>query len=163
MPNPKGYSGLQIGLHWIIAVLIIPLFLFTDPMERAWHAIQAGTPVTPGVVLDLHIYGGYLVLALVVWRYIIRLTRGVPLPPREERADLKKIAHYTHLALYATLVLMPITGAIAWYSGSQIISLSHDFTTTVIIWLIVLHVAGALYHQYVLKNNLIARMMRAES
>lgn len=35
MPAPKGYSHLQIALHWIAALLIVQQFVFKDAISAA--------------------------------------------------------------------------------------------------------------------------------
>ena len=39
---PKGYSSAQIGLHWIIALLIALMFLFNEPIGEAYDSLKRG-------------------------------------------------------------------------------------------------------------------------
>ena len=38
MPSPKGYTRLQIALHWGAALLIVQQYLFKDAIAAAWDA-----------------------------------------------------------------------------------------------------------------------------
>ena len=74
----SGYSGLQIGLHWVIAVLIVSAWWTGDGARSALDAFEE-TAVAPGFVP--HVALGLAILALVVLRVIVRLTRGAPEAP----------------------------------------------------------------------------------
>ena len=41
MPSPKGYTRLQIALHWGAALLIVQQYLFKDAIAAAWDAAAA--------------------------------------------------------------------------------------------------------------------------
>ncbi len=68
--NPPGYSGLQIGLHWSVAALVIFQFVAHDAIAQAWRAFAGGIPPDPdgkGMVA-LHIICGALIFLLALWR-----------------------------------------------------------------------------------------------
>ena len=73
---------------------------------------------------------------------------------------LKLVAHVTHWALYALMILLPIGGGMAWFGGVEFAAEVHGTIAPVLMFLIVLHVVGALYHQFVLKTNLMDRMRK---
>lgn len=84
----KGYSLAQISLHWIIALLVLAQFLNDDAIGAAWRAIRRGAAEVPGgVLVTAHVVAGIAILALVLWRLGLRLTRGAPpAPPTSPRA-----------------------------------------------------------------------------
>ena len=50
----------------------------------------------------------------------------------------------------------------AWFGGVDLAAQGHNVLKIVLLALVALHVLGALYHQFVLKDGLINRMRRAE-
>ena len=115
MPTPKGYSLGQIRLHWIVALLLVPQFILHDTIKAAYIAIGKGEGFSYSPVLVAHIVGGIAILLLMIWRLAMRWRRGVPLPPAEESPALQAVAKAVHLALYAILLLMPVSGLVAWF------------------------------------------------
>ena len=81
---PKGYSSAQIGLHWIIALLIALQFLFNEPMGEAFDSALEGEVPPFSWAVWAHIAGGIAILALVLWRVALRRSRGAPPPPEGE-------------------------------------------------------------------------------
>lgn len=158
MPAPTGYSRLQIRLHWIIAALIVLQYLFKNAIAAAWDAAQKGIVTEFDPLVMAHVVGGGLVAVLTLWRISVRRSRGAPLPPQEEHPALKLAAKATHLGLYALMLLMPLSGAMAWFGGVQTAAFGHNVMKVVLLALVALHVLGALYHQFVLRNNLLLRM-----
>ena len=101
---------------------------------------------------------GGAVLALVVWRLALRLTRGVPPRPATEGKPLQLAGYVAHWALYALMVLFPVTGLLAWFGGVAKLAEVHQLMKPLAIILIVLHLVAALWHQFWVKDNLLARM-----
>lgn len=155
---PKGYSGLQIGLHWAVAALILIQFLGSEGIEEAWDKVREGGAAitTSGVVL--HIGVGVAVLAFAAWRLLLRKTRGAPELPSEEPAPLRFIAAATHVLLYLLMIALPISGSLAWFGGVDQAIYAHLIGKTVLLVLIGLHVAGAFFQQFVLKTGIMTRM-----
>lgn len=160
MANPSGYSRTQIALHWVIAVLILFQFLFHERMETAFEAIEKGE-VAPGG-FHPHALFGTLILILAIWRLVLRRRRGAPELPAGGNPIQDMIAIWTHRVLYALLFLIPISGMIAWNTGASAPAELHGSMFFLALALIILHIIGAIYHQYILKDGLIRRMMKAE-
>ncbi len=91
------------------------------------------------------------------------------------------LAHFTHFALYVCMLAMPITGILMSVYGGRPVSvfglfeipvfvtasreasrfyneLHGDLVFPILMGLIVAHVGAALYHQFILKDNLLSRM-----
>lgn len=162
MPSPKGYTRLQIALHWIAAALIVQQYLFKDAMSAAWDAAEKGLETAFNPLVLAHVAGGALVLVFAAWRLSIKARRGVP-PMVGDNALQHALARATHLGLYALMFLMPISGAMAWFGGVELAAEGHDLLKVVLLGLVALHVVGALWHHFVLKDGLINRMRRSES
>ena len=161
--TPKGYSSKQIGLHWIIAVLIAAQFLFAEGMEEAWRVVEDGGAkvVTPGAAI--HIAIGLSVFLLGIWRLMVRMGRGAPPAPEGSSGPQEAIARVTHVLLYVLMIGLPVGGFLAWAMESQTFAEAHGLGKNILLALVALHVLGAVYNQWVLKNGLIRRMMKAEN
>lgn len=151
--------------HWIGALLIV----------GAWVVIEQGDDF-----IALHKSIGASFLIWTVLRIINRLVcKAPPHPPMPVWQTA--IAHLTHLGLYVAMLAMPITGILMSMYGGRGVSVFGLFSLPsvvgidremaklmnglhtgavfyVLVFLVVAHVAGALYHQFVMKDNLIARM-----
>jgi len=162
MPAPvrKGYSTLQIGLHWAVAILIAVQFLFHDAMEDAWEAFSEGdaVPSDSAAGANIHAIVGLIILVLALSRLYLRFTRGAPPLPEDEPAPLKLVANGAHVLLYALIIGMPLGGAAAWFFGVAPAARVHGLGATVLFWLVVLHILGGLFQQFVLRSNVLARM-----
>ena len=159
---PNGYTRLQIILHWIVFVLIVLQFVLHEPIAGAWDAIEEGRDFAFSPLIAQHVFGGILVGLLGLWRIAIKLKRGAPALPEEESPLLKLAAKATHLGLYLFMILMPLSGAVAWFGGVLGAGEAHETMKIVLLLLVALHIAGALYHQFVLKTNLMDRMRKAD-
>ena len=162
MSQPKGYSATQIALHWAVFVLVALQFLLNVWVGAAYRAIMRGQTPETGLLVAQHVFGGVLILALVIWRMVLKVTRGAPLPPAEEPPILQKVATLTHLGLYLLLIVTVLTGGLAWFAGVRIAGDVHEALTSVLMILIGLHVAGAVYQKFVLKSDVVQRMLRPE-
>lgn len=160
--TPTGYSRTQIALHWGVAILIVAQFVLHDPIVAAAEAIKSGEVPDISTLVMFHVIGGSLILALAVWRLVLRAKRGVPALPEKEAPILKGLAHLTHWALYALMIALPITGLAAWFGGNATADWIHTTLKFPLLALVALHFAAALFQQFILKTNLINRMMRAE-
>jgi cytochrome b561 len=159
---PKGYSLLQIVLHWTIAALIIFQLFVNDGIQHAFDDRMDGEPVDDGPAALLHVVVGSTVLVLAVIRIAVRLTRGAPAPHDDKPAIINWIGYATHFALYAFIFGMPLTGAIAWFGGLEMSAELHELGRLVLIPLIVLHIAGGLVEHFVFRNDTLMRMVRPE-
>lgn len=159
-PEPKGYSAVQIGLHWLVAVLILLQFVLHDSISAAWRAIRRGQEAGFDPLVAQHVLGGIAIFALVVWRIALRRRRGVPPLPKEESPALQLVAKATHAGLYLMMLALPISGAAAWFGGVGAAAEAHEVGKAILLLLVALHVVGALYHQFVLRDGIMQRMRR---
>lgn len=157
---PKGYSTTQIALHWGVAVLVAGQYIFKDAISGAWTAIRAGNDFAFDPLILAHVAGGVLILALVVWRLVLRLKRGAPSPPENEPAPLKTLSHIAHWAFYALLTAMSVTGLLAWFGDVTQAAQAHNVLKVALLAFIVLHILAVPFHRLVQKNNVMQRMIR---
>ena len=161
MPSPKGYTRLQIALHWGAALLIVQQYLFKDAIAAAWDAAAKGVEIAFNPLVLAHVAGGALVMLFALWRLSIKARRGVPAMVGDSAAQ-RALAKAAHVGLYALMILMPLSGSMAWFGGVDLAAQGHNVLKILLLALVALHVVGALYHHFVLKDGLINRMRRAE-
>lgn len=159
--RPEGYSATQIMLHWSIATLVIFQFFLNDGIEDAWQAYAGGRTASEEQLAgaNVHVIIGLVILALAIWRIAIRLTRGAPPPPDNEPTLMRRAASATHIALYVLIILVPLSGAAAWFLGAEAASRGHGIMRTLLFILACLHIAGALVQLLVFRSNVFTRML----
>ncbi len=159
---PAGYSLSQILLHWTIAALVIFQVFFGEGMEHAYNALNKGKTPNPSDVsaANIHVYVGIAVLVLAVLRLIVRVKNGAPSAPPGTTGPKKWIAAATQHTLYLVIFLMPVTGAIAWFGGVEIVGTIHTIGKPLIFFLLLLHVAGALVQHFIAKTDVLVRIFR---
>ncbi|AZO12230.1 cytochrome b [Mesorhizobium sp. M3A.F.Ca.ET.174.01.1.1] len=155
------YSKTQIWLHWSIAALILVQFLAHDGMEHVWRSLRRGQEAAAGdwPLAYMHVVLGLAVLALATWRLWLRGTRGVPPVSGLEHPALRLLAQATHFAIYALIFVVPISGAAAWFLQLPGAGLVHVVGKNVLLYLVLLHIAGALVQHFVLKTDVLRQML----
>lgn len=174
-PTPvsdERYNAVARALHWIIAVLIIGNIaggLLHEPLERVVN------------LMPLHKASGLTVLVLSLARIAWRMTWRAPAQPAGMSPLEVFAAKATHLAFYALMLAMPLTGWIMASAGKKPLSWfglfdwpklpvtresplygiaheGHELLGWLTLALVVLHVGAALRHHFVLKDNVLRRM-----
>jgi cytochrome b561 len=168
------YAGSLIVLHWLIALGIIGML----GLGLYMVSLPKGLPFKADL-LSVHKSVGVTIFLLVLIRILVRVARGRP-PLPEMRPWQRAAARTTQGLLYAGMVLMPLWG----YLGSSfnkygtrfwgvllpkwgwddaglrhLFFTLHKITAYMLIILIVLHLAGALKHQFIDRDNLLGRML----
>jgi len=162
-PLPSAYSRLQIRLHWLVFGLLVLQYLLHEPITEAFDMLEDGLIPDFDPLVAAHVFGGFLLFVLTAARLYLRKERGVPPLPEVDPPLQRMAAHVTHYSLYALLIAMPISGAVAWFRANEAAADAHSVMRVILLGLIALHVAGALYHQFVLKDGLMQRMRKSES
>src|SRR5262245_16635186 len=168
---PERYSMLQVTLHWLSAGLIL-FSLLTGAL------VLKNLPNDSGKVLPLAIHAvtGALIGAVILARLLVRSTAPQPARARTGNAKLDALARVVHAALYASAIGMVASGiAVALQtdlpaivfggSGSPLPAdfgqftarRAHAYFAWALVALVGLHVCGALYHQLVRRDRLLAR------
>jgi len=103
----ENYGTIAKWLHWGTAVLFLGSYV--SVYYRHWFT-EKETPEN-WIALQLHLSIGITIAVVVVLRIIWRLNNRVPDP--EPGTKLEHLAaHVGHLALYAIMIIMPLTGYI---------------------------------------------------
>jgi cytochrome b561 len=172
MSEVKRYHPALVLLHWILALAILGMYAFgsivLDDMKNT----------DPGItgLLQLHVIGGIVILVLIIARLYIRMNKPRPAPVVTGKPLVDKLAAGVHHLLYTLTVLVIVAGLALAYAADLFSILFahvgtlpkdfedytsheiHDFLANALLAVIALHVAAALQHQFILKDNIMARM-----
>jgi cytochrome b561 len=156
----KGYSARQIALHWIAFVLIAFQWFAGDNMTKLFRAAHGGQPtdVVP-VWTPVHIAIGAAILAAMLWRLVLRRTQGAPPPPKQHSA-LEWLASAVHVGLYLDLIGAALVGFVAYFWLPHLAGLHRLMVRPILFALFALHFAGALWHRFVVRDDVMTRMIR---
>ncbi len=151
------YDRVARILHWLVAALVLVQFA----TGWSWGFFERGSEGR-FYLFRLHLFCGYAVLALALIRVGWRLTHKPPPLPDMSR-PLAIAAHATHGLLYLAILVQPILGAVTVTAlGKQLgTGRVHVVLAFVIAGLVALHVAAALWHQFVRRDGLVLRMLPA--
>jgi cytochrome b561 len=166
----KQYSKRTAILHWLIFLLVVGAFFVGH------FVADEASPEQKLSLLPLHFLTGDLILLLVLVRIYFRKKDGEPAPANASPL-LNKLATATHGLLNISLIAVAITGVITVATSGVIEALKksdpsllpdfekvgarevHELFIAVMLLLVVFHVAAALYHQLIVKDNLMRRIM----
>lgn len=160
--SPAGWSRLNVSLHWLIVVLIIVQYLESEFMVSLWDGTLEGKAVssTTTILGWTHIVLGSTVLAAAVLRLIDRfLIHGRPPHADGDPTWAVWLAKVTHALIYTVLILMPILGLAAWFTGNDTLAGYHTFLWTPLLVLIGVHISGALAQHFVFRSDALRRMV----
>jgi cytochrome b561 len=110
----------------------------------------------------LHIYGGVAILGLVLLRLVLRCWQGTPELPSTVPSWSARLAQPAHMAMYAVLAALSVTGLITTYVWFGMSS-AHTLLVDVLYVLVSLHVAAAIWHDVAHRAGLLARMLPGRS
>ena len=163
-PAASRWTRMHILLHWTAAGLIALQFVTGEWMSAAFRA-----DLVPGgdgdidsagsVFAPLHMAIGLTVFLAVAARLWDRFSNGRPPHPPGEPTWAARLAAVTQALLYATVLSMPIAGAIAWFGGNEALGGLHALASKVLIGLVLLHSAGALANHYWFKTDVLVKML----
>ena len=156
--QPEKYSKLQIGLHWGIAVLMVVSYVSSDAMEDVWRVLLRTGSAEPTAAARAHVLAGILIIALVLLRIVLRRVKGAPPMIETGKPLMDLAAKAVHVGLYLAMLAIPAAGLAAWFGGVKPAAEAHEVLFNIGLMLMIVHVAAALLHQFVLKDNLLARM-----
>lgn len=176
--SAKNYGLIAIIFHWTIALLFIA--------QLALGYLMSGDDVDPALQFNLFQYHksvGFVVLALAIPRVIWYVLSRKPHPPAGSGRAANIGARVTHALLLCLTVAVPLAGwAVASTSPLQIPSYVFDIVVvpglpleisdkSEALWtgvhetlaylaaaIVLLHVAAALWHHFILKDRIFRRM-----
>jgi len=166
----KQYSKRTSILHWLIFLLVVGAFFlghYLADLENTQEKLS---------LLPVHFLTGDLILILVLVRIYFRKKDGEPAPANANPL-LNKLATATHGLLNISLIVVAISGTVTVAASGVIEALKrsdpsllpdfekvgarevHELFVGVMLLLLALHVVATLYHQFIVKDNLMRRIM----
>lgn len=145
----RPYTRLQKRLHLAVVALVAVDVLFQGAMTRAFrHGLASGEfTLIPSSLM--HFLAGVVVLLLV----LLRLTLV-----REQGGGSGGWSTWPYRALYGLLILVSVSGVMAWGLGSATMGRVHHVLSLALYSVVVLHVAGRLIAAIMFGNSSLARM-----
>ncbi|WP_298982140.1 cytochrome b [uncultured Roseibium sp.] len=185
--SSTGYGLIAIFFHWTMALLILGMLAFGLYLDGLPQTEQSTFQL-----YQLHKSIGFVVLALAALRLVWRLFNPTPKLPEGMHPLEKVAANLGHVGLYVLIFAMPITGwfmvsASPWNIptiafnvlpiphlpvpaalGSQedaetFFKVLHEYGAFLLIALIVVHVAAALKHHFIARDDTLKRMVSTAS
>jgi cytochrome b561 len=175
--RPARWNAPLIALHWLAGALILEL------IAHGWVMLHAG--LSAATVFDLyqsHKAIGFIVLALTAARLVLRFSRKAPPKPVAARWE-NALARIVQAALYALTIAAIASGWLVVSTSPVPIptrffdlfvvpdiarpdpalfpaaTLAHEVAAWSIAGLVALHVAGALKHHFVDRDDVLTRML----
>lgn len=161
--------------HWTIVVLIIVQYVLADIADD----LPRGAAKL--AVLARHKSFGITILTLVLLRLAWRWMNTVPAEPPGLPRWQKTAARISHIGLYVLLLTTPVAGwlmssarnfPVSWFglvtlpdfiapnrTAYDFLHEVHEFMALTLFWLALLHIAAALKHHFVDRDNVLRRML----
>lgn len=168
------YSAPRRMLHMIMALLMIAGLIGVELHEF----FPRGSTIR-SLLMSVHFQCGILIFLLVWPRILLALREGKPAITPPLVPWQKTLSSATHGVLYLAMIAMPVLGIMAAQAKDRAISLfgmelprfvgvDKDFARTVgdihgtfgniVIALLILHIAAAIWHHRALKDDTLTRM-----
>jgi cytochrome b561 len=169
------YGAVAQLFHWAVAVLIIVQFV----LARRADALPLGPAKIQ--VLAQHKSVGITILGLMLLRLLWRWINVVPPEPPNVPAWQRIAARISHVALYVLLLVTPVVGwlmssarnfPVSWFglltlpdfiapnkAAYELLHKTHELLAQTLFWLALLHIAAALKHHFIDKDNVLRRML----
>lgn len=173
--DERKFGVIAQALHWSVAALVLsllPIGFYMSDLPLGFERFR---------YVEWHKSLGLAVIALMIGRTLWRIFNPPPALPSELPTWEHRAARLTHYAIYALLFLQTAIGmSMVWAANSpltffgwfalpspispdpgikELAKESHELIAFAIIFLVVMHVGAALRHHFVLKNNILRRML----
>jgi cytochrome b561 len=171
------YGATAIALHWLVALLLL--------CGAAMGLYMVGLELSPAKLklYSWHKWVGVSIFLVALVRVLWRLTHPAPPPPASLPAWQQRAAWQTHALLYLLLFAIPLSG---WLMSSALgvqvvyfgvlplpdlvqkdkvlgeqLKLLHLSLNVTLLLLVALHVAAALKHHLLDRDDVLRRMLPA--
>lgn len=173
------YNAPMMFLHWFIFLLFVIMYALIEIREY----FPKEDPTRTTLIL-LHKSIGVGIFALVICRLLLRwLSPKPPIYPALTTFN-QRLATGGHYALYAVMLIMPISGYIMSTAGGRPVAFFglllprllqeneglsdnayniHVWVSLLIYGLVGLHILIALWHHFVRKDNTLIRMLPSKN
>ena len=169
------WGSISKALHWLVVALILAM---------AWIGLTMGDlPNGPDKIATyaLHKSVGISILALAVVRLAWRAVAGAPGHVAGTPAWQARVASLAHVALYALLLAIPLSGWVVnssagfplqWFGLFNLPAIAgkdqalhalaeqlHEWLFWTLVLVALLHAAAAMHHHLFLRDDTLARML----
>jgi cytochrome b561 len=173
--KPAHYTRIAIALHWLLAVLIV------GSLGVGWFMADMPMSVQRLKLFNWHKWAGVTILFLSAARLLWRLWHPAPALPASMPAWQRTASHLSHGALYALFFVVPLLGwayssaagfPIVWFGVlplpdwvprsrelAESLKPWHGWAAYTLAAVVVVHIAAALKHHWVDKDQVMARML----
>ncbi len=173
--TPERWGSVAKFLHWTIAILVVVMLIVGNFMEDL--------PNSPDKmrIYALHKSTGLSILALMIVRLGWRYFDPRPADPPGLGSLAKFASRAVHMAFYALLILMPLSGwlynsasnfPLKWFGLFRVPALSgpdkqikqlaletHETLFWIILAVLIVHAAAALKHHFIDRDSVLRRML----
>ncbi len=176
---PRAYAPMARTFHWVTVGLVALMYPVGLYMTYRGNELNIWDDTT-NALYSAHKMTGFLVLMLVIARLVYRLQNGAP-PDEPTIEPWQRFAsHITHWSLYGLLIAVPVMGwiSVSLYGARDIFGLFslpalwtvnqeasktafliHNILGKVMLTLIAVHIAAALFHHFIRKDGVLRRML----
>lgn len=178
-PHSLRYGVPARLLHWLMALLIAIQLLVGVIMSYRGNVLDLWNATTD-FLYSTHKSLGFLLLILLLVRFLIRMIAGAPPPETDLPRWQIRVAAANHAGLYLLLLLVPLLGwfgtslfpALEVFSTISLPAISgpdraasdtvftlHGLAALLLALLIGLHVGAALHHHFIRRDGVLRRML----
>ncbi|WP_434672375.1 cytochrome b [Pseudomonas sp. R1-15] len=177
MKAPRHFAPLARLLHWLMALMIIAMLFIGAGMV-------ASVSERHEWLLQLHKPLGIAILLLVIVRLVVRFTRRTPPLPADLPGWQVLAAKASHVLLYALMLILPLLGWSMISAAGDPVMLSeslrlpsilpadaqtfawlrkaHGYLAYLLFLTVLVHLAAALFHGWVRRDEVLGSMLRGK-
>jgi cytochrome b561 len=177
-PSPRAVATYDPGLrtiHWLMAALI-----FVALPLGVWASLLPGGSGTRIEILFFHKSIGVTVFGLIALRIVWRLIVGAPAYAEPLGKVIRVASRAGHLALYALMIAMPVSGYVASSAGGRAVpwfglfelprlvakdrslavaaSWAHLVFAWMLAFVLVVHLGAVVWHATIKRDSVLTRM-----
>jgi cytochrome b561 len=175
----SSWGSVSRWFHWILAAVIIGMLAY------GWWMNHIPARADRFFYRSIHADIGYVVLVLMVLRLIWRILNPAPALPPDTARWQRVAAHISHWALYIVTIMVAMLGWAhsgahkpdysSWFGLFHVPQITspdkaaadayegrHVLFAYVLLALIVIHLAAALWHHFIKRDRVTARMIDGE-
>lgn len=173
MANYPQYNNKQKWIHWLSFIFVFSAFILL--MLKVTLSQYLDSMFT---IYLLHKSFGVMILILTIWRFIIIKEEGIhDVFPKNQKLQ-RILSKSTQGFIYILLIITPISGYLMSSqslnvfgvisipaidmpnSMYQLFHMLHKISAYLLAVLLILHIAGALYHYFWIKDKVLQSMLK---
>ncbi|OCG25900.1 hypothetical protein A9G45_00600 [Gilliamella sp. HK2] len=172
MQNYPHYGRKQKWVHWLTFTLVLLTFLVVI-FKGGLSNYLGGMPV----IYLLHKSLGILIFVLTLWRFVLIKRDDVPDVLSKDHKLQRVLSKSTQGFIYILLIIVPLSGYLMSRhplnflgiisipavdlpnQAYQIFHSVHQASSYLLGILLIIHIAGALYHYFVIKDKVLQSML----